>query len=162
MSLPNEPTNLEPIFKFESFSFTGSSLDFELELMIPFAIILGTFSDEISYNEARLNTDVELNGPEEISVYFMYKETGTGNWISTTPQTITEHGVVNDVISNLKINTNYTFIAVVSYDNNEISGPEETFYTNNIIITINGQQIINDDEIQVDALIESVEGGSEE
>ena len=64
MSTPTTPTELEPQLEFEQFTFTGSSLDFELEPMGSFTVDTLPASN-ITFNSATLNG--EINNVDETS-----------------------------------------------------------------------------------------------
>ena len=72
---------------------------------------------DIEYDSATLRCRIDgLMGWLSADVYFQYREVGEADWISTTPQTITEAGILSVGITGLDAGTEYEYRPVIEWD----------------------------------------------
>lgn len=78
----------------------------------------------VTATSATLNGSLtDLGSQSSVDVYFQYRKTGAGTWISTTKQSKTATGTFSANISSLDAATEYEFRAVVEWD----SGAETAY-----------------------------------
>ena len=126
----NEETTYE--FRFAADYSDGSSFGNTIELKTASAnpVIETLPAQQVTWNSAVLKANlISLGLYSKINAYFVYRKSGQGSWLMTTPITLTAPKEFSAKISGLSPKTQYEFKAMLDYNGKTKEGKVKTLST---------------------------------